>query len=385
MLWLLQSNQITPTIYDFFKLLKTRMEKQISLCFIVPDTSKEVLDKIKDLDPVPFKVSNRSATKNYKGFQAKRKILGNNAFDMGLTYSDALLLDDLGGGNLIQTMIEFAPPEKSCGLFLQIPTALGSSEIEERIFHSAVTWAKPLGLPVIGYELLPLDTRWTLAATLPDGVIARTSESFDHLTKVLDHENLWLLPGYEASILSSVSTKFNLDGAMSSYHYRSVHKIPETRTVLYIPHNVAMIYEYQDMLRTIAPLGKKIHLMFSYGKDQVRGTYTQTQMIELVYEKELKAYGSYSFHDMNSGWEMMTADSILACSACFQTMIAQEKNIPSLIFDPLLPPAIRGQKERVNTADRLRQAVEKIIDLNKRKTEFGTIFMQLARSMQPHD
>ncbi|MDA3789327.1 MAG: hypothetical protein PF503_12670 [Desulfobacula sp.] len=378
--WIIQSNQVTPTIYEFLKLLQTRMEKLIDLSFIVPETSSEILKKIKGLNPTCFKLSSRSATKSYKGYLAKREILNGMEFNQGLTFTDVLLLDDLGGGNVIQTTLNIENQNDTRGLILQIPTPLGSSETEERVFHAAIIWAKQNKIPVIGYELLPLDTRWTLAASLPDGVITRLWESHEHLEEILDHNNIWMLPMYEASIFSSVSTDFNLNGAKASYHYRTTHKIPDTRAVLYLPHNVAMIYEYQEMLRIISPMGKKLHLMFSFGEDQVRGSHTQKEMTEIIYKKELNLFASYSFHNMNSPWEMLMADSLAACSTCFQTNIAQEKNIPSIIFDPMLPAATNGVKQRVNTAECMQEAIGNIIALKAKKMEFGTIFMQLAKA-----
>ena len=379
-LWLIQSNQITPTINEFLKLLQTRMERLINLSFIVPETSSEILEKIKDLNPTSFKVSNRSATKSYKGYLAKREILNEIKFSQGLTFTDVLLLDDLGGGNVIQTTLNIENSGDTQGLIIQIPTPLGSSETEERVFHSAIIWARQNKIPVIGYELLPLDNRWTLAASLPDGVITRSWESHEHLENILDHNNLWILPLYEASIFSSVSNEFNINGAKASYHYQTTHKIPDTRTILYLPHNVAMIYEYQEMLRIIAPLGKKLHLMFSYGEDQVRGAHTQKEMVEIIYKNELEQFASYSFHNMNSPWEMLMADSLAACSPCFQTNIAQEKNIPTLIFDPMLPAMTNGFKQRVNTMESLEKAMENLIARKAKKMELGTIFMQLAKA-----
>jgi hypothetical protein len=69
--WLIQSNQITPMINEFLKLLQTRMERLIDLSFIVPETSFDIMNKIKDLNPVCFKVSKRTANKSYRGYPLK--------------------------------------------------------------------------------------------------------------------------------------------------------------------------------------------------------------------------------------------------------------------------------------------------------------------------
>ena len=139
-----------------------------------------------------------------------------------------------------------------------------------------------------------------------------------------------------------------------------------------------MIYEYQEMLNIIEPVGDKLHLMFGFGEDQVRGTYSQKEIIKTVYRNELKKFASYSFHNMNNPWEMLMAESLIACSACFQTNVAQEKNIPGLIFDPLLPALDRGYKKRVNQKNEFLNAVKQSIELKQKKTELGDIIMLLT-------
>ena len=377
-IWLIQSNQITPTICEFLKTLQARMANHLNLKFMVPDSSFDILEKIKTLKPVSFKTSTRTATHSYQGYLAKRETLKDKKFAEGLSFSDVLLLDDLGGGNVIQTFIELAKPAGTCGLVLQIPSPLGSSETEERVFHAAILWANQNRVPVIGYELLPLDIRWTLAPSLLDGIITRYHESYDYLKTIINHKNIWLIPFYEASIFSSVSNEFNLNGAKAAYHYRNECSIPAHRTALYVPHNVAMIYEYQEMLTIIEPVGNKLHLMFGFGEDQVRGPYSQKEMIKTVYHNELQKFASYSFHNMNNPWEMMMAESLIACSACFQTNVAQEKNIPSLIFDPLLPALDKGYKKRVNQKNEFLNAVKQSIELKQKKTELGDIIMLLT-------
>ena len=61
-IWLIQSNQITPTIYDFLKTFQTRMEKSLNLLFMVPDSSSEIMEKIKEIKPTSFKTSTRTAS-----------------------------------------------------------------------------------------------------------------------------------------------------------------------------------------------------------------------------------------------------------------------------------------------------------------------------------
>lgn len=377
-LWLIQTNQTTPIMIGFLEILQTRVEQFIDLLFIVPDTSSDSLENLQCLNPIVFKTTTRTATQSFPAYQSKRDALNQQGFSEGLSFADTLLLDDLGGGNAQQTTLGISIPENTCGLIIQVPTPLGSSEMEERIFHSTILWAKQNMIPALGYELLPLDTRWTLAPSLPDGMITRRQDSYLHLKKELAHNNTWLLPLYEASIFSSVSTNFHLNGVKSCYHHRNHHSIPADRTIVYLPHNVAMVYEYQEIIKALIPLGDHLHLMLGIGKDQVRGTYSQQETIEIVYAKELTKFASYSFHDMNTPWEMMLADVILAGSACFNTEIA-EKEIPCIIFDPQLPPMTQGNKKRITTKASLLEAINQTIECHKYKRDFADILMLLTR------
>ncbi len=375
--WLIQYNQITPILAQFLGVLKTRLKEQLELIFIVPESDADTLENLKPLKPIAFKVMSRAAISSYQAYLAKKEALQENEFTQGLSFADTLLLDDLGGGSVQQTLVKIPKEKEVSGIILQIPTPLGSSDMEERIFQSTILWAKQNQIPALGYELLPLDTKWTLAPSLLDGVIARHYESYDHLKTQLAHNNIWLMPAYESCVFSSTSTNFHLNGVKSCYHNKNEHSIPAHRTILYLPHNVAMIYEYQQMIKILKPLGNRIHLMFATGKDQIRGFYSQKKMIEMIYTDELKHFASYSFHDMASPWEMMMADMVVACSACFNTEIA-EKDIPCLIFDLQLPEMTRGNKKRVNTKKMLLNCIKELIELQSYKIELSDIIMMVA-------
>ncbi|MBU1196540.1 MAG: hypothetical protein KKE62_11460 [Proteobacteria bacterium] len=374
-LWLIQSNQTTPVIIDFLQTMKVRTAQVLELIFIVPETASDLIEKAKSLNPVPFKIQTRTATDSYQAYLAKRKALGDAGFTDGLLFSDTLLLDDLGAGNVRQTILMIDLPENTHGLVLQVPMPLGSSEAEERIFHSAILWARENQIPVLGYELLPLDTRWTLTPSMVDGIVTRTFESYEYLKTRLSHKNIWLIPEYEASIFSSIATTFNLNGAKASYHYKNEYQIPAQRAVLYLPHNVAMIYEYQELIQILTPLGNKLHLMFSIGEDQRRGSYSQQETIETIYAGQLKSFASFSFHNINNPWEMMMADAIVAGSSCFNTELI--KDIPAIIYDPGLPEITRGNKQKINSKQTLLSAVEAIIDFHQHRTDFANILMMM--------
>lgn len=377
--WLLQSNQVTPIIIEFLKTVQARIEKQLELVFIIPETCPDVIESAKILNPVVFKVSTRTATRSYQVYTAKKKALNGAAFEDGLLIEDTLLLDDLGSGSTRQAVLEIPYSEETCGLLMQVPTPLGSSESEEIVYQAAILWAAQNQIPSIGYEMLPMDTKWTLAPSLPDGIITKSKASFKHLTDKLSHNNIWLLPNHEAAIFSPMSYNFHLNGVRAAYHYKNHFQIPFDRSILYLPHNVALNYEYKGLLSDLKELGEKFHLMFSFGKDQSRGAYSHEETIKTVYADKMKNFASHSFHDANKPWEMMAADAVVSCSSCFQTLIAR-KELPCIVYDPNIPP---GKDQHLLTTGRREDLLNFIKDIESSHhltTELADILIMIKNS-----
>ncbi|MCP3872600.1 MAG: hypothetical protein GY699_05510, partial [Desulfobacteraceae bacterium] len=191
------------------------------------------------------------------------------------------MLDDLGSGNLFRAQIHHEIEPNTRAIVLQIPTPLGSSASEERVFYAWIYLAKQANIPVFGYELLPLDTRWTLAPSLLDGVITTTYDSYRHLTQSETElkNKIWLAPRYEGRFFSPGCPPFFRNGLGTAYQYQKEQKIDFDKTILYVPHNVAMTYEYKDLVSLLLPFCDKIHLMLCIGKDQIRGAYKHNEII----------------------------------------------------------------------------------------------------------
>ncbi len=378
--WILQENQITPFIIDFLELIRFRTTELIKLKFLIPAISPETLKMCKKLDPVPFQVTTTAKENSYEGYCRKRDQLGDSQFSEGLSFWRTLLLDDLGSGNLYQAQIHAPKNEKVAGVVLQIPTPLGSSENEERIFYAWVHLAKINKVPVIGYELLPLCTRWTLAPSILDNIIATREESFSILTDSQTRLNkkIWLLPRHEGKFFSPATTALWRNGMGAFYKYQNKFKIPPEKTILYIPHNVAMTYEYKTLLTHLKKIKTKIHLMFSIGKDQIRGSHNHQEIIETVCEKELKTI-SYSMHDINNPAEITMADAVVACSACYATEVAANNGIPSFIHDPMVTPYKNGNTTSVNKVADLIELIESAIELHNKTTEISQILLNLIQ------
>jgi len=197
--WIQQDNQITPFITDFLELLQHRVNSFTKINFLIPSHNSDTLKAAKKLNPIPFKMSSKIKPNSLGGFKLKKSLIGDHEFSDGLSFWRTLLLDDLGSGNLFRAQIHHEIESDTQAIILQIPTPLGSSASEERVFYAWVYLAKQAGIPVLGYELLPLDTRWTLAPSLLDGVITTSYDSYRHLTenKTDMKKKIWLAPRYE--------------------------------------------------------------------------------------------------------------------------------------------------------------------------------------------
>jgi hypothetical protein len=377
--WILQANQTTPYIIDFLELIAHRTHEFMNLKFLIPDVDTNSLKDSKKLKPIVFQASSSITPDSYEGYNRKRNLLGNDDFSEGLAFYQPLLLDDLGGGNIQITNIH--PPADTLpkAVVLQIPTPLGSSESEERLFYAWTHWGKANKVPVIGYELLPLDTRWTLAPSLMDGIITMRRDSFEYLTNEHAHldQTIWLTPKFEGQLFSPATVPFWRNGMGAHYSFQSDINLDFKKTVLYLPHNVAMTHEFKKILEHLSCFSDDIHIMFPVGKDQVRGAHSHREIIEIVCHKELSAI-SHSFHDMNKPYDMTAADGLVATSNCYGSVVSATNGIPSIIFDPVLSPHSTGHIQRVATVEQLREAVSVLIQHHQQETELSRILFQLA-------
>jgi len=249
----------------------------------------------------------------------------------------------------------------------------------EYIYHAWTLWARERSIPVIGYEFLPLDIRWTLAPSLLDGVITTSERSHAHLTTSCGEmpSHIWLLPRFEACSFSPAGPLFWRQDLGIAYNYRAIYKIPRERTVLYIPHNVMMVYEYQAIMKKLTEIGDRLHIMLATGKSQVRGTHTHSQIIEKVCQKELEHFASYSFHDLDSIWDIPMADGLVAASTCYPSCVSSALGIPTIIYDDVVSAGTNGYQKTVNSLSDLMVEIKKIVEYHSKVTELGDIISEV--------
>jgi len=376
--WVLQNNQVTPSFVEFLKLTKQRM-KEVSFEVKIPERDKGALKLSEGLNPTTFQVIAYRSERSIENFIRKRDAIGEAKYSEGLFLWRALLADHLGGGVLIKVSLQVSPDPRVRCVIIQIPSPLGSYGDEEYIYYAWTLWARERGIPVIGYEFLPLDIRWTLAPSLLDGIITTSERSYAHLTTRCREmpSQIWLLPRFEACSFSPASPLFWRQDLGIAYNYRALYKIPRERTVLYIPHYVMMVYEYQAIMKKLSEIGDRLHIMLATGKSQARGTHTHSQIIEKVCQKELEHFASYSFHDLDSIWDIPMADGLVAASTCYQSCVSSALGIPTIIYDDVVPAGANGYQKTVNSLSDLMVEIERLVDSHARVTELKDVFSEI--------
>lgn len=389
-LWILQENQVTPSIIDFLTLLKSGLSK-VEVIIAVPEQDKTALAALNGLDPVYFKLSRLDHGRTKENFLHKKEVIRGVKFSGGLEVWRALLIDDLGDGSIMETQIHMAPVRNLRGIILQIPTPLGSRAQEEHCFEAWAKWAHQNNVFIAGYELLPLYTRWQLLPSVLDGVITTNELSFSLLSekKKAGGAKIWKLPRYEGNVFSMGPGNIWRTGLKAPYHYRLKHRIPKDKSILYIPHNVAMTYEYKELLRSLQTFGPDIHLMFSIGEDQVRGTHSHRDIIEITCRGSLDRFHSFSFHDVSAPWEMVMADAVAACAHGYHTLIAQCCGIPSIVWDETVPEAESGTLKIVSKKSGLKAFLADTLADHQKITDMAAIIYEIVnkehpKQLQPH-
>lgn len=378
-LWVLQDNQVSPMIVDFLKILKEGIGK-INVQVVVPKQDTKITELVKPLDPKIFQATRTAFSSTVEAFQNKRDLISDLEFTEGLEVWKALVMDDLGAGVKTEASLHLPHLPDVVGIILQIPTPLGSAAPEEIIFYEWIKLAQDHNLFIAGYELLPLYTRWTLLPAMLDGIITTSELTYDYLT---DNRSdikgkVWKLPRNESKVFSPGVNSLWHNGLRSPYQNRMEYNIPKDKTILYIAHNVATSYEYRRLLEEISVFGKDIHLMFSYGKDQIRGTHSHKEVISTISHGTLELFHSHSFHDLSQPWEMTIADAALAVSHCYSILVAENSGIPCIIMDPMVPEAIAGNLTIVNSHEKIKNHVANIIEKHKKITDITEIIYQIA-------
>lgn len=379
-LWILQDNQVPPALVQFLKALKTRVSKIAKIQFAMSTACTEIPEMVKPLKPVTFNIEVFSKEATREGVEQKKRAV-NGCFSDGLDYRKVLIQDDFGGGRLFCAQPRIETDEEIDAIILQIPVPLGASELEDRTFYSWVYYAHAHGIPVIGYELLSLNTRWTFAADLLSAVITSREESYNNLlhNRCRDTQPVWLLPPHEGRFFAASVPTLWSQGISHVYHWQEQYQLAK-KPVICIPHNVAMIYEYRKLVEFLSGL-PEIHLMFTVGPDQIRDGLKHHEIIEKTCGPRMEEKRvSYSFHNLHNYWEIAMATCVVACSEGFFVQTAHLHNIPAIVYDPCVRPGRTGTKIVVEDITALQEEVGRVINNRRICSEFAKIFQEIKNA-----
>ncbi|MCG8565852.1 MAG: hypothetical protein MI747_12300 [Desulfobacterales bacterium] len=380
--WILQENQVTPTIIEFLKFFVQRIPN-LNIQFLIPSIWTTTLEVAAPLNPVPFDgVIHHD--ESYDWVCRKRDALGELKLPGGLDVWRVLLLDDMNGGRVSPVIPKLPETPNLKFMIMQLPIPLGSTDNEERMAYACIHWAHQRKIPIIGYELLPFDTKWTMVQALVDGVITNNERSHDWLTseEAAIPGRVWSLPRYEGRLFTAISSQFWRKAIGIPHHFAAHYKVAEDALVLYIPHNVAMSFEYKQLIRHLSQSHHKIHLMISVGKDQGRGTHTHQEIVETLSREALGKFATHSFHDLNNTLDMALADAVIACSSCYATLMADQNAIPSLIIDPDVTPHTNGHIKAISSLEELDHQIDDLAQRHGKVTRLEKIFIEILTALK---
>ncbi len=378
--WVLMEDQLSNFMVDFLKFMKENIT-EVSLQFLVLSSDHDTAKMASVLSPLKFQLIFQQSEPSLQNFMEKRDAVGELRYSEELELWRVLLLDDLAGPTIVRPLLSVPLNDRIKAIVIQIPSAVGSTPVVERTFHAFSLLGHKNGIPVIGLEFFPLNTPWTLAPLLMDGAITIRRSSYEHLanTAKKHYQDLWLLPKYEASLLFLDCSPFWRNAMTVAQNYQKKLKIPSKRTILYIPHNVAMIHEYHKLLKMLSDLNEDFHIMFAIGFDQARGTYTHREIVENVYAEELARLGSYSFHDLNEVVDMALADAVITLCPSGSTSFSSSYGIPTIIADNRITAGNFGSEIYVQSYEKLEELVKEIVQNHGKTRRLEEILTELAK------
>jgi len=149
--------------------------------------------------------------------------------------------------------------------------------------------AKKAAATVIGVEISPLGNRQTFAASLADyyAVKSEFSRSFVESQELASPGQSFILPPEEVYLLSC-----RQDSVLDEYFQQAVALKAKIRmlggsTVIFIPHNVAFIYETREILKALKLLKYPVAVVLNVDPNVARHSLKEKEMVEKVYRKEL--------------------------------------------------------------------------------------------------
>lgn len=211
-------------------------------------------------------------------------------------------------------------------LFVYPLVGIDNTTHESSHFYTAIALqARKAKAPILGLELSPLGNRQTLAAALADYYALKTdfSRTFAINQGLATADRAWILPPEESYFFTCRTDPF-LDRFPSEESAgRARLGVPPGRPMIFIPHNVAFVFEIREFLKSLRALAFPFTVVLNVTPEVARHSLKEKEIVEKSYKDELKALPDVIVNEEQGWlWTLLMADVVLAPACSVFTELA---------------------------------------------------------------
>ncbi len=170
-------------------------------------------------------------------------------------------------------------------------------------------------IPILGLEISPLGNKQTLGASLAGyyGVKSEFSVSFALQEELAPAANVFVLPPEEVYLLSCRDDSYWDDYLGEEKRLRERLGLAPGRVVIFVPHNVAFIYETKQILRSLKNLPYPFSIILRVDPNIARQGLREKEIAAKVYRDEIAAL-PHVIIDEEGGWlwSLLLSDVLVA-------------------------------------------------------------------------
>jgi hypothetical protein len=182
-------------------------------------------------------------------------------------------------------------------------------------FYTAMALeARKAGAPIVGLEVSPLGNRQTLAASLADYYAVKTefSRSFLVAQELAPAERISILPSEESYLLTCRTDPFLDEYCQQEPLVRQRLGIAPGQVVVFVPHNVAFVYETRRILKSLQSLRFPVTIVLTVTPSVTRHSLTEKEIVEKSYREELKGLPNLVLDEAEGWlWTLLVSDVVL--------------------------------------------------------------------------
>src|SRR5690349_20594162 len=139
-------------------------------------------------------------------------------------------------------------------------------------YTEVVRQAHGMNVPVLGFEVSPLGDRQSLGASLADYYAMKTefSRSFIVNQELAPEANVFVMPPMENYLLTCRNDSLLDDFFPVEIGVRQSLGLPPDHVTIFLPHNVAFVYETRQILAALAAVQHPIAVLLGVSPDVAR-------------------------------------------------------------------------------------------------------------------